>query len=55
MKRLAYRRINVTDRWGRVIYNDSESKNYDQVATEFHCLNLLKGSPRAVQLISLIH
>lgn len=55
MKRLAYRKSNPVDRWGRVIYNDAETKNYDQVATEFHCLTLLKGSHRAVQLISVIH
>jgi hypothetical protein len=55
MKRLAYRKSNPVDRWGRVIYNDAETKNYDQVATEFHCLSLLKGSHRAIQLISVIH
>lgn len=55
MKRLAYRKTNTVDRWGRIIYNDSETKNYDQVATEFHSLNLLKESHRSIQLISLIH
>jgi hypothetical protein len=55
MKRLAYRKVNEVDEWGRVIYNDTDSKNYDQVATEYHCLKLLKGSYRAIQLISVIH
>lgn len=55
MKRLAYRRKNEVDERNRIIYNDSNSKNYDQIATEYHCLKLLKGSYRAVQLISLLH
>jgi hypothetical protein len=33
MKRLAYRNNNETDKWGRSIYNSSEAKNIDQVAT----------------------
>ena len=55
IKRLAYRKENTHDRWGRVIYNDSESKNIDQVSTEFHCLTLLKGSHRAIQMEAFIH
>ena len=55
MKRLAYRKVNAVDQWGRTIYNDSETKNYDQVATEFQCLNLLQGSHRAVRMVSLLH
>lgn len=33
MKRMSYRRNNKKDQWGRIVYNDSESKNYDQVTT----------------------
>lgn len=55
MKRLAYRKNNETDKWGRSIYNNSYTKNIDQVATEFQCLTLLKSSHRAIQIKGLLH
>ena len=55
MKRLAYRKTNQVDQWGRIIYNDVESKNIDQVSTEYQCLNLLSGSHRAIQMRSFLH
>ena len=35
--------------------NEIEFKNYDQVATELHSLELGKGSHRMLQLKSIIH
>lgn len=33
MRRMAYSKKNIVDRWGKVIYNDPDSKNYDQIST----------------------
>lgn len=55
LKRLAYRRTNKQDAAGRTVFNDAESKNLDQVMTEFHCLRRLQGSHRAVQLLGMLH
>ena len=55
MKRLAYRSSNKKNERGETIYNDTESKNYDQVSTEFHCYERLRGCPRAVQLKTMVH
>lgn len=55
MKRMAYRKKNKVDQRGSVLYNDPESKNYDQIATEFSCYSLLKDSYRCIRLIELLH
>lgn len=36
-KRIAYRKENKIDQWGRTVYNDTDSKNIDHVSTEFQC------------------
>jgi hypothetical protein len=41
IRRVAYRKDTKVDQSGRVIYNDPECKNYDQIATEFHCYQIL--------------
>jgi serine/threonine protein kinase len=55
MKRVAYRHENSKESGGKTIYNDSASKNKDQVTTEFHCYELLQGCRRAVQLKEFLH
>ena len=55
MKRLGYRNENKKNQLGETVYNDTDSKNYDQVATEFHCYELLRGSHRAVQMKAFLH
>jgi serine/threonine protein kinase len=55
IRRVAYRKGTKTDQLGRVVYNDAECKNLDQISTEFHCYRLLKQSLRTVQMLCLSH
>jgi len=55
IKRLAYRKTNKVDDRGKIIYNDRECKNYDQISTEYNCYKLLQNSNRAIQMKDFIH
>lgn len=55
IRRVAYRKEARLDQSGRVIYNDPECKNYDQVVTEFHCYTILKRCHRAIQMLGISH
>lgn len=55
IRRVAYRKDARLDQSGRVIYNDPECKNYDQIATEFHCYTILRRCHRAIQMLGVSH